>query len=217
MPLATLQLAENNISVAQAVELVGALRTGAPGLKELDLSGNPVCGVEEGGKDEFSTDLVEALCAWLQEEGTSLTSLSLADNGITAEGFRSLAQALRSNRTIVVLDLSDNPLGPEGAEVLVPLLEKKDTSLTTLRVSGCELGDAGAKPLMEAMRGSRQLSELLAATLEGWRRLPHQGSAAGGGRKDLFAGVEGLRRDLLGAKHDALGREAGPEAPKAPI
>ena len=99
MPLVTLQLAENNISVAQAVELVGALRAGAPHLKELDLSGNPVCGVEEGGKDEFSTELVEALCAWLQEqgqaqeqgqgqpqgqgprraEGPGLTSLSLVD------------------------------------------------------------------------------------------------------------------------------------------
>ena len=38
-----------------------------------------MCGVEEGGKDEFSTELVEALCAWLQSEGTALTSLSLVD------------------------------------------------------------------------------------------------------------------------------------------
>jgi hypothetical protein len=50
MPLATLQLAENRISVAQAVELVAAVRMGAPFLKELDLSGNPVCGVEGGGR-----------------------------------------------------------------------------------------------------------------------------------------------------------------------
>ena len=51
-----------------------------------------MCCVEEGGKDEVSTELVEALCAWLQEEGTALTVFSLVDValcGLARDGNRS--------------------------------------------------------------------------------------------------------------------------------
>ena len=44
-----------------------ALREGAHGLTDLDMSGNPLCGVEEGGKDEYTTEFIETLCAWMQD------------------------------------------------------------------------------------------------------------------------------------------------------
>ena len=79
MPLATLQLAENAISVDLAIELVHALRAGAPLLSELDLSGNPLCGVEEGsGVDDFSPAFIEVLCGWLQAD-SPLSALTLVD------------------------------------------------------------------------------------------------------------------------------------------
>ena len=79
MPLTTLRLAENGINVALGVELVEAIAAGAPMLRELDLSGNPLCGVEEGGLDEFSVDCVHALCDWLLGDGVVLHCLSLMD------------------------------------------------------------------------------------------------------------------------------------------
>ena len=55
-----------------------------------------VCGVEEGGKDDFSPELVEALCAWLQEVGAGLTSLSLVDVALCG-------QARDGRRTMAIL------------------------------------------------------------------------------------------------------------------
>ena len=78
MPLTALHLAENSITVPLAVELVNALREDALQLTDLDLSGNPLCGVEEGGKDEYTTEVLETLCAWMAD-GAALLSLSLVD------------------------------------------------------------------------------------------------------------------------------------------
>ena len=145
MPLATLQLAENNISVAHAVELVGALRAGAPSLRELDLSGNPVCGVEEGGKDEFSTELVEALCAWVQEEGTALTSLSLVDValcGLARDGNGSYQS--------------------QAISLLVELLGSGHGPLRSLTITGCRVQEDEALDLGKALSKNDTLERLLA-------------------------------------------------------
>ena len=77
MPLCTLHLAENAISVDLAVEPVLALRREFA-LTDLDLSGNPLLGVEEGGRDEYTTRFVEALCGWLQD-GVPLRTIMLVD------------------------------------------------------------------------------------------------------------------------------------------
>ena len=69
MPLTLLHLAENNIDVAHGVALVKALREGTPSLTELDLSANPLCGVEEGGRDDFTVAFVDALCGLLGGSG----------------------------------------------------------------------------------------------------------------------------------------------------
>ena len=165
MPLVTLQLAENNISVAQAVELVGALRAGAPHLKELDLSGNPVCGVEEGGKDEFSTELVEALCAWLQEqgqaqeqgqrqpqgqgprraEGPGLTSLSLVDVALCG-------QARDGNGSYQ----------SQAIGLLVELLGSGHGPLRSLTITGCRVQEDEALDLGKALSKNHTLERLLA-------------------------------------------------------
>lgn len=60
---------QNGISVAKGIELVGALAAGAPHLAQLDLSGNPICGVQpaaDGGQDDFSSGCIEALCTLMR-------------------------------------------------------------------------------------------------------------------------------------------------------
>lgn len=68
MPLVKLLLADNGISVQQGISLIKALRAGAGQLQVLDLSLNPICGVEEaldGGHDEFDSACIEALAEWV--------------------------------------------------------------------------------------------------------------------------------------------------------
>ena len=124
---------------------MGALRTGAPSLRELDLSGNPVCGVEEGGTDEFSTELVEALCAWLQEEGTGLTSLSLVDVALCG-------QARDGNGSYQ----------SQAIGLLVELLGADHGPLRSLTITGCRVQEDEALDLGKAISKNSTLERLLA-------------------------------------------------------
>ena len=103
-----------------------ALREGAPNLTDLDLSGNPLLGVEEGGKDEYTTEFIETLCAWMQD-GARLLSLQLVDValcGLARDGNGSYQS--------------------QAISVLNETLSSPQVALRSLNVSGCKVTGFGA-------------------------------------------------------------------------
>ena len=148
MPLTALHLAENGLSVALSVELVHALRAGAPQLTDLDLSGNPLCGVEEGGKDEYSTELIETLCGWIAD-GAALLSLSLIDVALC--GLARDGNGSYQSQGIAVL----NETLSSGRAAL------KHIALKSLNLSGCKIRDDDAHLLGKGLARNRSLERLV--------------------------------------------------------
>ena len=60
---------------------------------------------------------------------TSLTLLNLYNNGLGEGGGRALAEALRLNSTLTSLDLGDNGLGEEVQSALAQVLGDRGGSL----------------------------------------------------------------------------------------
>ena len=143
MPLTTLHLAENNLTPHLAIELIGALRAGAPGLLELDLSSNPICGVEEGGADEFTPSFVEVLCSWLQE-APALSSLLMIDVALCG-------QARDGNGSYQ----------SQGIALLIDALASGATKLRSLSVTGCRLRDDDAHMMGKALSRNLTLERLV--------------------------------------------------------
>ena len=78
---------------------------------------------------------------------------------IGASGASSLAQALRSNRSLTYLDLSFNEVGKAGAAALGEALQSNCT-LSHLFLCSNAIGDSGTAPLGEGLQSNCSLSRL---------------------------------------------------------
>ncbi len=79
-----------------------------------------------------------------------MKELSMSRNGISAEGAKHLAAALRSqqrNSSMMVLELRSNKIGPEAAAAVIGALISPWSShpMETLSLPSCNLGDRGAE------------------------------------------------------------------------
>ena len=90
---------------------------------------------------------------------TSLSSLDLHDNSIRDEGANLLAQALRENTSLSSLDLSRNSIGNDGANSFAQAL-RVNTSLSSLDLHDNSIRDEGANLLAQALRVNTSLSSL---------------------------------------------------------
>ena len=74
-----------------------------------------------------------------------VSQLELMDNDIHAFGTSCLADAICSGKVynLTELNLSDNPLGPEGAIAIGRMLSSRHCSLHTVKLSRCELTTTG--------------------------------------------------------------------------
>jgi len=107
-------------------EVLGRIRENLPEMKELDLN-------DYGLTAEDAQQLVLAL-----GQNTTITTLTLRENRIGAEG----ARALAGNTTITTLNLDSNKIGDEGARALAG-----NTTITTLNLDSNKIGDEGARVL----------------------------------------------------------------------
>ena len=91
-----------------------------------------------------------SICSW--QANSTLTVLNLGGNQIGDDGGCALASALRSNRTLQQLLLTNNRLGPMSASAFGESLAANHTSvLHTLALANNQLGAIGAQHLCDAL------------------------------------------------------------------
>ncbi|WVW83494.1 hypothetical protein I302_105515 [Kwoniella bestiolae CBS 10118] len=98
--LKVLNLSDNRIEPSGLVALAEALKYNST-LETLDLSSNPCCGPTLEGIASLRTTFTV---------NTSLKRLFLSDTGLTTEGAISLAEFLPESKSLLHLDLTENPL-----------------------------------------------------------------------------------------------------------
>jgi hypothetical protein len=95
----------------------------------------------------------------INNNDTTLTSLDLRGNHISAAGAKDLSDALKHNTTLTSLYLGNNEIRAAGAKGLSDAL-KHNTTLTSLNLHCNQIGDAGAKDLSEALKHNTTLTFL---------------------------------------------------------
>lgn len=124
------------------------LPTRVPTLMRLDLSS---CAIGNG------TRLIgEALSM-----NTTLQYLNLCRNRIGPAGVQSLVEGLHSNRTLKVLDLSDNEtIGDQGAQIIASALPHDTIAIAALYLHHCDISDQGMKLIAKGLRKNKALKLL---------------------------------------------------------
>ncbi|XP_049322620.1 protein NLRC5-like [Astyanax mexicanus] len=117
-----LKLNNNGFTEKGCADLEKALSSNPSHLKELDLSGNKV---ENSG--------VKAISHLLKISNCRLRKLNISDCSVTEEGYADLVSALKSNSSLVELDLRDNDPGNTGVKTFSDLLKEPNCTLKTVR------------------------------------------------------------------------------------
>eukprot|EP00966_Prymnesium_polylepis_P281890 6514036-Prymnesium_polylepis.1 len=95
-------------------------------------------------------------------KNTVLTTLDLSYmfTTISTIGARALAEALKTNRALTILDLTANRIGVEGTRALAQAL-KVNTGLRSLHLSSDMIGGAeGVRLLSDALKSNSVLTSL---------------------------------------------------------
>jgi Ran GTPase-activating protein (RanGAP) involved in mRNA processing and transport len=145
--LTHLGLARNGLDTAAVVALCHALRL-AP-LRHLDLEWNSV--------DNAAAAAVATLLA---VDDCSLRTLTLERNDLRAAGAVSLADALRTNTSLVNLNLGFNRVGNSGASALANVLAKYNHTLLTLNLSTNDVAQEGGRALAACLCANKTLRNL---------------------------------------------------------
>ncbi|KPI88919.1 hypothetical protein ABL78_1964 [Leptomonas seymouri] len=142
--LAHLSLCASRVHPLQLEHLLKVLKTRAPLLTSLDVSGN-----------NLGDTAVEALVQWIP---ASLKSLRVSSNSFSAAAVTQLLQALAKANlpALTELDLSGNKFDEKTCQALHVLLTTTEarTSLKTLCLAHCGLDDASAPCVAEALHTS---------------------------------------------------------------
>jgi hypothetical protein len=139
--LKSLDLFNNNIGDAGALELVVALRN----LKSLDLSSNSI-------GDAGALELAVVL-----RQNNTLEILELDSNQIVSDGASALADALVANDALKALDLVNNSIGDDGATSIAEMLTRNE-SIERVCIGG--FGEKGLKVFatrLSSMNGLKNL------------------------------------------------------------
>jgi hypothetical protein len=102
-------------------------------------------------------DDVQTLANALKENMT-VTVVNLCDNEIGAEGASALADALKENTTVTEIHLSYNQIGAEGASALANALELNTTVTTIWIGTSNQIGNEGAAALADALEVNKSVT-----------------------------------------------------------
>ena len=96
----------------------------------------------------------------LTEGQSTLKSIGLGGNDITAVGARSICKSLAANVHLESLGLGGNSIGPEGSEYVSEML-KVNTTLKKLVLSSNQIDDFGLKVLTDGVVANKTLTVLV--------------------------------------------------------
>ncbi|XP_059818671.1 NACHT, LRR and PYD domains-containing protein 3-like [Hypanus sabinus] len=133
------------------IQCEGIQRLG-PGLhkcQELSLGGT---GLGDSG--------VKLVSAAARNPECKIQKLVLRDVGLTDSGAEDLASALRSNPSLMELDLSYNKLGDSGVKLVSAALKNPECKIQKLWLENVSLTDSGAEDLVSILNTNPTLTEL---------------------------------------------------------
>ena len=104
----------------------------------------------------FGDSSLETFSKALKSLGTQMTSLLLSNLSISSSHVIPLAEALRVNTTLKLLDLNHNKIDCSGARTLAQAL-KKNQSLIYLNLRDNKISDAGAENFVEVLQCNKTL------------------------------------------------------------
>ncbi|XP_073510635.1 NACHT, LRR and PYD domains-containing protein 12-like isoform X2 [Phyllobates terribilis] len=143
-----LRLASNNLPDTSCFFLTSLIRNN-PSLKKLDLAFNSLYGPYFG-------DLIDAISS----RDCRIEELCLGCNNLVDRSCIQLASGIRNNRSLKMLDLSDNNLyGPHFAG-LMEALSSADCRIEELRLARNKLPDISCMQLASLIRNNRSLKKL---------------------------------------------------------
>ncbi|XP_063427406.1 leucine-rich repeat-containing protein 74B-like [Mytilus trossulus] len=93
------------------------------------------------------------------EHNLAFQSIDLEDNGITHKHLQTMADMLLKNNSIIEFNISNNPIGPEGAKILKYILAN-NYHVVKADVSDCGLGEKSGPYLAEIIENNVFLREL---------------------------------------------------------
>ncbi|XP_066122729.1 NACHT, LRR and PYD domains-containing protein 13 [Saccopteryx bilineata] len=106
-------------------------------------------------KNTLGDEGVRLLCQALSRPDCRLQSLDVSDCSVTAKGCRELADALRHNHSMKVLDIGRNQVGDAGGRRLCEAVRRSCCALNTLGLERCGLTSACCRHLTLVL-GSRE-------------------------------------------------------------
>ena len=106
----------------------------------------------------FSLQNTISLASVLRTNCT-LVELNLEQCNINSDGACQLASALCTNNTLQELNLKDNPVGNKGATALAEML-LKNTSLKELNLRDDSIGEEGVKKLLDSLTHNTTVNKL---------------------------------------------------------
>ena len=119
----------------------------------------------EGDLADPATEALVKLLAAALRTNTSLLALDLSESGLGVEGCTKLASALKLNSTLTMLDLARNNIGEEGATAIADVLMSANSAITDLHVGGNALSDSARQCLEDAWKSRDRLE----CVTEAWR------------------------------------------------
>uniref|UniRef100_A0A452VL57 NLR family pyrin domain containing 13 n=1 Tax=Ursus maritimus TaxID=29073 RepID=A0A452VL57_URSMA len=111
-------------------------------------------------RNNLGDEGVKFLCKALGRPDCSLQNLDLSGCSLSPEGCQELANALRHNRTMKILDIGNNDVQDDGVKHLCEILEDTSCALNTLGLEKCNLTPACCQHLSSVLGSSKSLVNL---------------------------------------------------------